>query len=140
MAEEYSFAGGCSCGRLRYGTRGRPFDTGYCHCRICQRTSGAPLLAWASFPVEAFEYSQGAPGVYRSSPHGQREFCSSCGTQIAYRESEGAASVDVNLASLDDPESLPPQYHVWTKSRISWFDTADDLPRYEDAGPDRPST
>jgi hypothetical protein len=40
--------------------------------------------------------------------------------------------LDVTLASLDDPEAVRPSYHSWTASRIAWFDTADDLPRYGD--------
>jgi hypothetical protein len=127
--------GGCLCGALRYAARGEPIDAGYCHCRICQRSSGAPVLAWATFPEDAFAYTRGAPATYRSSERAGREFCASCGTQIAFRE-DGATRVDLNLGSLDDPASLPPEYHIWTESRITWFETRDELPRYPDAGPD----
>jgi hypothetical protein len=136
MASERAYPGGCLCGRLRYAARGEPVDAAYCHCRLCQRSSGAPVLAWASFAVEAFQYLEGRPAVFRSSPKGQREFCGTCGTQIAFRGA-GASTVDLNVASLDDPAALAPQYHIWTASRIPWFDTADALPRYADAGPDR---
>ena len=38
----------------------------------------------------------------------------------------------------DDLEvAVEPEYHIWNESRIPWFDTVDDLPRYEDDGPDR---
>jgi hypothetical protein len=136
VGTEAEYEGGCLCGRVRYAARGRPIDAGYCHCRLCQRSSGAPVLAWASFPSEAFAYVKGEPTVYRSSPQGRREFCQRCGTQIAFRES-GAPSMDLNVASLDEPAALPPEYHIWTGSRIPWFDLADDLPRHADAGPDR---
>ncbi len=129
------FHGGCLCGSLRYSARGEPVDVGYCHCRVCQRSSGAPVLAWASFPAEAFAYTTGSPASYRSSPGAVREFCLKCGTQIAFRE-DGARTVDFNVASLDEPTALSPQYHIWTESRIPWFETADALPRYPDAGPD----
>ena len=140
MTKQAALEGGCLCGNLRYKPQASPIDAGYCHCRLCQRSSGAPVLAWATFPVESLAYEAGSPSVYRSSPHGQREFCGKCGTQIAYREIDCATTVDLNLATLDHPEALQPQYHIWTQSRISWFDTADALPRYEDAGPDRPSS
>jgi hypothetical protein len=122
--------GGCLCGALRYRCTAAPSDTGYCHCRLCQRSTGAPVLAWASYPVEAFDYTKGAPALYQSSPHGHREFCANCGTQIAYRESQGAVSVDVNVGSLDDPAAVPPRRHIFTASRIAWFDTRDALPRH----------
>jgi hypothetical protein len=133
---EDTFQGGCLCGSLRYVAK-HPIDAGYCHCRLCQRSSGAPVLAWVAFPVDSFAYADGSPSVYRSTPAAEREFCRSCGTQIAFRDLKGAETVEVNLASLDDPESVVPKYHIWTASRISWFDTADDLPRYEDDGPER---
>ncbi len=129
--------GGCLCGALRYQVNDKPIDSGYCHCRICQRSAGAPVLAWATFSVQAFIYTQGIPSVYRSTPQYQREFCGSCGTQIAFRQIEGATTVDVTIASLDDPALLPPAYHIWTLSQIPWFDPLDELPRYKDSGPDR---
>jgi hypothetical protein len=138
MATSATYAGGCVCGAIRFASAAGPVASGYCHCRLCQRSSGAPVLAWASFPVATFAYLEGAPSVYRSSDHGQREFCARCGTQIAYREIRGAATVDVNLASLDRPEAVPPRRHVWTGSRIPWFETADALPRFEGAGPEQP--
>lgn len=132
--DEGGFRGGCLCGRVRYVCANRPVDAGYCHCRTCQR-AGAPVLAWGSFDSDDFRYEKEPPAVYRSSPHAQREFCPSCGTQLVFRE-DGGRTVDVNLGSLDDPASVQPEYHIWTDSRIAWFDTADGLPRYPDGGPD----
>lgn len=129
-----TYRGGCLCGRVRYACDAPPIDSGYCHCRMCQR-SGAPVLAWAAFPLEGFRYLGEEPKVFRSSNEGQREFCPSCGAQIAYR-GKGDRTVDVNLGTLDDPAAIRPEYHIWTDSRIDWFETVDDLPRFPDAGPD----
>ena len=52
-----------------------------------------------------------------------------------FRE-DGATRVDLNIGSLDHPSSIAPEYHIWTESRIPWFETVDELPRYPDAGPD----
>lgn len=127
--------GGCHCGALRYRVTTPPSDTGYCHCRICQLTTGAPVLAWTHVPPAAFEMTQGEPKVYRSSSWGERWFCGDCGTQLLYRDSEGPASVDINVGSLDRPEVAKPIRHIFIASRIPWFDTADDLPRHEGAKP-----
>ena len=129
------FRGGCLCESLRYAAENEPLDVGYCHCRICQRSTGAPVLVWASFPTQAFRYSRGKPALHRSSSHGQREFCARCGCQIAYRELDVPTSVDVNVASLDDPGLLKPRSHIFTESRIAWFDTSDALPRFPGAAP-----
>ncbi len=132
---QLEYAGGCLCGSLRYAARVAPVDSGYCHCRICQRSTGAPVLAWASFPAADFAYLKGAPALYRSSPRGRREFCGSCGTQIAFRGDAAPARVDVNTGSLDEPAAIEPRRHIFTASRIPWFETADRLPRHPDAGP-----
>ncbi|MGE0370371.1 MAG: GFA family protein [Gammaproteobacteria bacterium] len=131
------FEGGCLCEAIRYRIQGVRIDAGYCHCRLCQRSAGAPVLAWVTVPVGAFTYTRGAPAVYHSSTHSQREFCAHCGTQLAFRRIRLARTVDVTLASLDDPALIAPLYHIWRQSRIPWFETRDDLPRFDEAGPDR---
>ena len=130
------YEGGCFCGALRFRAEVRPIDAGYCHCTVCRRTTGAPVLAWASFPVDAFSYTKGHATSYQSSSWGHREFCNHCGTQICFRETEAAKTVDVNLGCMDDPSAHPPQNHIYAQDRIPWFDTADDLPRFAGSKPD----
>jgi hypothetical protein len=129
--------GGCHCGALRYRITGPPVHTDYCHCRICQRTTGAPALACTSVPIEAFALTKGRPVVYKSSSWGERHFCGVCGAQILYRDSEAPKAVDINVGTLDDPAAVRPEYHIFTSSKIAWFEVADDLPRYPDAGPNK---
>jgi hypothetical protein len=126
-------SGGCFCGELRFESRADPVETGYCHCSICRRTTGAPLLAFASFPIEGFSYIEGEPRIYASSPIGQREFCGTCGTQICFRESASAQTVDVNSGALDDIGAVVPDYHIYTSSRVEWLKLADELPEHENA-------
>lgn len=127
--------GGCACGAIRYETLSPPIESGYCHCRLCQRTSAAPVLVFSSFSVDDFHYTLGEATVYHSTEHGTREICVLCGTQIAFRDASDAQTVDVNVGSLDDPSSIVPEYHVWCSSRIPWFDTADSLPRFDKGKP-----
>lgn len=127
------YLGGCACGALRFRASAPPADTGYCHCRLCQRTTGAPVLAYASFPVGHFAYTAGTPARYASSDRGHREFCDRCGTQIAFRASPAPATVDVNVGALDEPERVPPRRHLWCEAALPWMILADDLPRH--AGP-----
>ena len=130
-----NYNGGCCCGALRYVSNLPPLECGYCHCVICQKTSAAPALVFASFPINEFRYTRGTPAIYHSSEHGNREFCSLCGTQIAFREADDAETVDVNVGSLDDPLMVSPEYHIWCQSRVSWFETADSLPEYQQGKP-----
>jgi len=135
MAKAEIFSGGCLCGNLRYEAR-NPFEAGYCHCRICQRASGAPVLAWAGFPTADFAFTKGEPASHRSSARGRRDFCANCGTQIGFSDSATPTRIYLNLASLDDPASIVPEYHIWVASRVPWFQIDDDLPRYAGEGPD----
>ena len=95
---------------------------------MCRRAAGAPVVAQLTVANESFAWTTGQPTVYRSSEEVERLFCPKCGTQLALRDEPDY--LDVTLASLDNPEALRPSYHIWTASRISWFEIADDLPRY----------
>ena len=131
------YFGGCLCGTIRYKSQLAPEYVGYCHCRQCRMSSGAPVSAWASFPIEAFQYTQGSPRIFNSSTHGQREFCDDCGSQLLFRSTSSANVVDVNVGSLDTPEQLAPEYHIWTESQLKWFEILDKLPRHKKDGPNR---
>ena len=130
-----TFEGGCLCGGVRYRVDAPIVDSGYCHCKACRRASGAPVVAWFSVKAEQLTILKGAPRRFESSAKGQRDFCPDCGTQLFFR-GDHAALIDVTNASLDDPNQIAPEYHIWRASKISWFETADSLPRHEDAGPD----
>jgi hypothetical protein len=128
--------GGCFCGRIRYRVIGAPIDAGYCHCRMCQRASGAPVVAWGTWDAAAFAWLGAEPATLRSSVPAVRRFCAACGTHLLFRTEEEPEEVDVSLATLDRPELVAPEYHIWNASRITWFETADALPRHADAGRD----
>jgi hypothetical protein len=128
--------GGCLCGALRYRIAAAPHDAGYCHCQMCQRATGAPAVAWLTMASDGFAWISGEPATCRSSAGAERLFCGNCGTPMVMRTFAEPDLVDVTLASLDDPEAIRPDHHIWTASRIAWFDTRDDLPRHPGPGPD----
>jgi len=127
--------GGCLCGRLRYRVSLAPVDSGYCHCRMCQKSSGAPLQATAEIPIAGFAFIEGEARAYRSSPRAVRHFCPHCGSQLTFRMAENPAYVSINTPTLDRPDALPPRMHIWRESRIPWFEVKDDLPRHARDGP-----
>jgi hypothetical protein len=127
--------GGCLCGAVRYRVIAPPLDSGYCHCRMCQKSSGAPVQASAEFPVAAFAFTRGEAKAYRSSPGAVRHFCPDCSSQLTFRPAVDPHYVSVNLPSLDQPEALQPRMHIWCDSQLPWFDIADHLPRYDREGP-----
>ena len=122
--------GGCFCGAVRYQIEGPPLHADYCHCRMCQRVAGAPVVAWGTWPADRFTWKQGEPKSFASSAKGERSFCPSCGTPLTCLDRTNRSLIDVTLASLDDPAAFPPQSHARTMSRIPWLEIADGLPRY----------
>lgn len=135
MSNTETMDGGCACGAIRYRIAVVPTDAGFCHCRLCQRTTGAAVVASASVPIDAFEYLQGEPTVYASSTWGERRFCGRCGAQLEYRRADAPKTVEINSATLDDPSRLRPAWHVWYADRFPGIEIADDLPKYRDGGP-----
>lgn len=119
--------GGCFCGEVRYEAQGRPYDLCVCHCDTCRRTTGAPLVAWMSVPVEDFRFTAGEPCAFASSDTGVRRFCPSCGAQLTFQDSR-LDEVDVTTASLDDPLAAPPSDQIWTASRLAWMAALHTLP------------
>jgi hypothetical protein len=101
----------------------------YCHCRICQRTLGSPAGVFAG-PIqpESFRYTAGEPKVFATSDKAQREFCGTCGCQLVFRRRD-RPRVSINVVTLDDPSIIEPTIHIWTESRLPWFDTKDEHER-----------
>lgn len=125
-----TFEGGCLCGAVRYKAEADASRTSYCHCTMCRQASGAPVVSWLTVPLQNFSFVKGSPKRYDSSDHAYREFCSDCGTPLTFRSKREAAVIDITSATLDHPDLAPPRDHIWTRSRISWFDTSDSLPRH----------
>ena len=122
--------GGCLCSALRYRVEGTVEDSAYCHCRTCQRQSGAPVVAWFAVRSQQFKYLAGNPKQFRASERATREFCGNCGTYLLFREDDPNATLGINTATLDDPTLVPPQFHIWTQSQINWFATADHFTQF----------
>jgi hypothetical protein len=130
MAEAELFEGGCLCGAVRYRATARPLRGVICHCSICRRHSGAPVLAFVHFPLTAFAWLRGEPNWYRSSRHAQRGFCAACGSTVAMREEVLSDRVQICVGSLDEPHKVRIDDHVWTSESLAWFEIKDGLPRY----------
>lgn len=123
--------GGCACETIRFEVElATAADVGYCHCRICQRSSGAPVMVFATVPRDGFRILAGTPRVRASTSFGERLFCADCGTQLAMRVDDEPSTIDVSVVAFDDPAQLAPTFHIWDESRIAWFATADALPRH----------
>ena len=124
--------GGCHCGAVRYEVAGEPQHVALCHCSDCRKSSGAPMVAWAAFTEEQFKLVEGDPVTFNSSGSAMRSFCPKCGSGLYYRNAEFLPGiVDIQSATLDDPDVLPPGAHIQTAERLGWMETAHSLPTFE---------
>jgi hypothetical protein len=122
--------GGCLCGAIRYEVRGAPRVLCLCHCTLCRRSVGATPVAWATFPTAQLRIEAGTLAWFRSSAIGRRGFCARCGASLVFENTHTPAEIDVTIASLDDPDRLPPERHIWVPDRVAWVASDDGLPRH----------
>lgn len=127
-----SFNGGCFCGAIRYQLAGEPTGVSICHCNDCRRCAGAPMVAWAMYPDTDLTVTKGQPKTINSSGTAMRSFCSDCGTGLFYRnEPILPGIVDIQSATLDDPNALPPTQQFQIAERLIWAKHIHELPEFE---------
>jgi hypothetical protein len=116
------YTGGCLCGNIRYRIFGDPTRPHFCTCRMCQRWSGAPIVAWVDFPHQSvlFDGPGGNPTFFRSSKASQRGFCPKCGGAICAVD-DGSDKICMTVATLDDPDAIVPTSRSYPDSAPSWL-------------------
>jgi hypothetical protein len=124
--------GGCHCGRIRYQAEGEAVNHALCHCTDCRRHAGAPMVGWTMYPAAAVKITKGEPKTYESSTNGRRLFCVDCGTGLFYKNDVMLPGIiDIQSATYDDPEAVPPQAHIQVAERIGWMRNAHGLPEFD---------
>jgi hypothetical protein len=98
--------GRCRCGTVRFEADGRPNWTSYCHCESCRRATGAPVAAYAGFPVQAVRFPAGPPAEYGSAPGVRRGFCGRCGSPLSFTGDRWPGEIHLHLGSFDDCAAL----------------------------------
>jgi len=134
MSDTTKMTGGCMCGAVRYEVSGEPLAVSHCHCLSCRKHNGGPVVTLAGFLAPQVSFSGDQRGVYESSQGVGRAFCGKCGTPLTWEGDAGeelGQILEIHLSTFDDPEALVPTGHAFYPERISWFDIADDLPRFE---------
>ena len=121
------FSGGCQCGAVRYRFANEPARRSVCHCRMCQKALGNVFAPFAGAPLTDFQWTRGAPKIFRSSEACERGFCGACGTPLIYRDTR-EEKLFVTIGSFDDPARLAPSLNLGMQSAIAWAMTLAGLP------------
>ena len=101
---EGPWTGGCQCGAVRFSVP-RLLEPGHlCHCRMCQRATGALFAALVPVVRDEFSWSR-EPEGFRSSTGVTRHFCAACGTSLSY--DWGGEDLSLSVAAFDDSSRIP---------------------------------
>lgn len=121
------FAGGCQCGAIRFALTAAPTKISICHCRMCQKASGAPFASFAEVKKSDFAWTRGKPAAFRSSSIAMRDFCADCGTPLSFRRIDGER-IEIMTGTFDRPDRLVPTRQYGTESRHGWVVGIANLP------------
>ncbi|NKJ20924.1 GFA family protein [Dyella sp. SG609] len=126
MAVEFlPLDGGCTCGEVRYRLGSGPLIVHCCHCRWCQRESGAAFALNAMIETDRLRLLRSRPLVETipsfSGKGQQVARCPDCMVALwSHYAGGGATFAYVRVGTLDDPDRLPPDIHVFTASKQPW--------------------
>jgi hypothetical protein len=132
MAE--TFEGGCACGAVRYRMTSKPMFVHCCHCTDCQRQTGSAFVLNALIEADRVEILQGAPKPSRMpTDSGNRHDihrCPDCGT--ALWSTYGVEFIRfVRVGTLDNPKAMPPDVHIYTRSKQPWVMLPQGAPAFD---------
>ena len=138
--DPFPLEGGCDCHHVRYRMETRPLFVHCCHCRWCQRESGASFALNAMIEADRVTLLAGEPEIVdtpSASGKGQKiARCPRCRIAL-WSTYAGAGPVVrfVRVGTLDDPDPLPPDIHIFTASKQPWVvipPGAPSVPEYYD--------
>ena len=127
------FSGGCACGSIRYVCARSPVAMLNCHCRDCQRSSGAPFASGVVVLVSDTTIT-GTPKTYSvragSGSLAIRSFCFECGAPLFARGEAAPGVMSIRFSTLDNQSEFQPMLDIWTSSAQPWVCLAQAIPHY----------
>jgi hypothetical protein len=125
--------GACTCGAVRYRLASGPLFVHCCHCRWCQRETGASFALNAMIEADRVQLLQGQPELVNTpseSGRGQKIWrCAACRIALwSNYAGAGDAVRFVRVGTLLEPDRLPPDIHIFTASRQPWVLLPPDTP------------
>ncbi|MBU2511945.1 GFA family protein [bacterium] len=133
MIEETTLNGGCTCGNIRYQMTSKPMIVHCCHCRWCQRETGASFALNAVIEADRVITIKGTPEAINTpsfSGKGQKIWrCPVCRIAVWSNYSGAGDSINfVRVGTLDNPDLLPPDINIYTESKQPWISLPSDIP------------
>ncbi len=123
--------GSCLCGALTFEVTPPLKFCAHCHCSMCRRAHGAPMVTWVGVTDERFRITAGEEHrtEFSSSPEARRGFCARCGSSLFFQSSRWPGEIHIAAANLENLAGMSPMAHVFYSDRADWFEPGDELPR-----------
>jgi hypothetical protein len=125
--------GGCACGEVRYRLSSEPLFVHCCHCLNCQRQTGSAFVINILIETDRVELLAGEPqavSVPRSGGKKQEIWrCPTCQTALYSRYTTNQVRF-VRAGTLDDPASVAPDVHIFTRSKLPWVTLPESVPAF----------
>ena len=134
--------GGCQCGAIRFALSKAPVRVSICHCRMCQKATGAPFASFADITKTELTWTKGQPSFFRSSSIAERGYCAACGTPLSFRLIDGP-KIEILTGNFDRPDRIVPTRQYGTESRLGWVVGISNLPSQttqQNYGPEKMAT
>ena len=133
----YPLEGGCDCRQVRYRLLAPPMFVHCCHCRWCQRESGASFALNALIEADRLEPIAGEPELVDTpseSGLGQQiARCPTCRVALwSHYAGAGPYVSFLRVGTLDQPDHFPPDIHIFTASKQPWLKLPSDVPAVEE--------
>jgi len=125
--------GRCTCGHVRYRISVEPMFVHCCHCRWCQRETGSAFALNALVESRGVVLLQGSTEIVdtpSASGKGQKIVrCPRCRVALwSHYAGAGMAVSFVRVGTLDEPDRVPPDIHIYTESKQPWVVLPEDVP------------
>ena len=130
--------GGCNCGAVRFEVTAPLVGARYCHCRRCQRRTGAAASPSAHPAPGTFRIVQGEDRLRMWQPEGGGEkwFCGDCGSALFARNTTHADPIGIRMGTFDGDPGIRPSVRSFVASAAPWEPIPDDgLVRYDEGRP-----
>lgn len=133
---DFPIEGGCDCRAVRYRVTSRPLFVHCCHCRWCQRESGSAFALNAMIEADRVVNLGREPElVHTPSESGlgqQIARCPTCKVAVwSHYAGSGPVTKFVRVGTLDNPDLLPPDVHIFTASKQPWVVLPPGTPAFE---------
>jgi hypothetical protein len=133
----FTAEGGCDCKLIRYRLDSKPIFVHCCHCRWCQRESGASFALNAMYESDRVRNLGAEPDLIDTpsvSGLGQKiARCPKCRVAVwSHYAGSGPVTKFVRVGTLDNPDLFPPDVHIFTASKQPWVIIPEGTPAFEE--------